>query len=126
MLFKEKFRNGHYTPWLFLQSMNKTIGYNKFTQMPLSDSEDTEEELNDPTTNVVGSNCVGCLCPRISTWIFMPCRHAKFCAYCGQQIMEMRQTCPIYRSDINERLQMCINSYIIHSFFQFDFIYHIH
>ena len=31
MLFKEKFRNGDYTPWQFLQSMSKTIGCKKFT-----------------------------------------------------------------------------------------------
>ena len=89
--------------------MSKTIGCKKFTQMPLSDSADTEEELNDPTTNMVGSNCVVCLCPRILTWIFMPCRHAKFCANCSQQIMDMRQTYPICRSDINERSQIFIN-----------------
>ena len=110
MLFKEEFGNGDYTSWEFLQCMSKTIGCKKFKVIPLSISEDSEEELLEPATNMVGSNnCVVCLCPRISTWILMPCRHAKFCDNCSQRIMDLRQTCPICRSGINERLQIFID-----------------
>ena len=84
-------------PIAILQSMSNTNGCKKFTQITLSDSEDTEEELAEEA-NMLGSNCAVCLCPRISTWIFMPCGHTKFCANCSLQIMDMGQTVPICRS----------------------------
>ena len=55
--FKERFRNGEYTPWQFLQAMSNTIGCKKFMQIALNDSEDNEEELEDDAINMGGSNC---------------------------------------------------------------------
>ena len=89
-LFKEKLRNGEY-----LQHMSNTIGSQKYSEIVLGDSEDAEEELEGPDSNMGGSNCSVCLSPRLTTWIFMPCRHATFCADCSQQIIDMGLACPI-------------------------------
>ena len=103
---KEKLLSGEYTPWQDLQHMSNTIGSQKFSQIIQSESEDSEEELEILHSNNGGINCSVCLNQRLTTWIFMPCRHATFCADCSQQIMNMEQTCPICRNSISERLQI--------------------
>ena len=107
--FKERFRNGEYTPWQFFQAMSNTIGCKKFKQIALSDSKDNEDELEDGVINMGGSNCTVCLGPRILTWLLMPYRHATFCTDCSQQLIDLGQSCPICRSNIDERLVIYIN-----------------
>ena len=80
-----------------------------FNQIALSDSEDNEDELEDGVINMGGSNCTVCLGPRILTWLLMPCRHATFCTDCSQQLIDLGQSCPICRSNIDERFQIYIN-----------------
>ena len=68
----------------------------------MSQSEDSEEELED-YTNMGGSNCTVCSGLRTSTCTFILCRYTNLCADCSQQLIDFGQTCPICRSSIAER-----------------------
>ena len=72
-----------------------------------SDTEYSGEEDNELVS--MESICVVCLLPRTSTWIFMPCRHANYCADCSHTIEELGQPCPVCRSVIQSRFEIFTN-----------------
>ena len=102
---KEHLQNGNYTPWKYLEEISKTIGkiadhYVDTEHFDYSDNSETEE--NSESTSTTINNCVICLSHRMSTWIFLPCRHANCCAECSNRIEELGHICPTCRSPIEE------------------------
>ena len=86
-------------PLEFLKAMSYTIGNVVSTQDAFSSSSEDEGGINDNPTR--GSHCIGCLEPRLETWVFMPCRQANCCSDCCQKIEDLGQTCPVCRSTID-------------------------
>ena len=114
--FKNQLINGHFTPWEYLEAISNTIGKNvndfaypedcnySDNSEDFSDTDNLEVEDNSESTR--SHNCVICLNPRTSTWIFLPCRHANCCGECSDKIEELGQTCPTCRSSIVDRFQI--------------------
>ena len=84
---KQKLREGTLTPMEFVQAISHTIG--KITIDNTYHSSDSEYDEDDNESPNEGNNCVVCLSPRTTTWIFMPCRHACCCSSCSQQIEQL-------------------------------------
>ena len=114
--FKNQLINGHFTPWEYLEAISNTIGKNvndfaypedcnySDNSEDFSNSDNSEVEDNSESTR--SHNCVICLSPRTSTWIFLPCRHANCCGECSDKIEELGQTCPTCRSSIVDKFQI--------------------
>ena len=64
------------------------------------------ESINSDGDDVFNQDncCIVCLVPRLTTWIFMPCRHVDCCSTCSQTIKELGQSCPVCLSTIENRL----------------------
>ena len=71
---KLKLTTGSYNTWEYLEAISHTIG-NVTIVNNIDDSEESDEsgEEDNIVTNIQ-NNCVVCLTPRTSTWIFFPCR----------------------------------------------------
>ena len=105
--------NGNYTPWEYLKKISKTIGkiadhYVDTGRFDYSYNSETED--NSEGAHVISNNCVICLSLRISTWIFLPCRHTNCCEDCSNRIEELGHSCPTCRSLIEEKFQIFTNS----------------
>ena len=101
---KQKLSEGELTPWKFLQAMSHTIGCIKAHDDYLSSESELSEDEADQNTDIENA-CTVCLSRRADTWLFMPCRHASFCGFCSERIMEIGQLCPICRSNIELNLK---------------------
>ena len=105
-MYKEKLRDGLINPLEFIQVIGHTIGkINEYTDLQQDTTSESEDEDGDSSENV----CVVCLLPRLTTWIFMPCRHANCCADCSEQLEESRQPSPVCRSPIENSFQIFTN-----------------
>ena len=101
---REKLRNGDIDPWEFIKAISHTIGHMQHQDTFASSESEDEDEIVD--TVITGNSCVVCLLPLLTTWIFMPCRHANCCGDCSERICQFGQTCPVCRSIIEERFQI--------------------
>ena len=90
----------------YVQAISHTIG--KISIEDSYHSSDSEYSDNESPNQALyqGNSCVVCLSPRVTTWVFMPCRHANCCSSCSQQIVDLGQPCPICRSIIETRFQI--------------------
>ena len=106
---KEKLLNGSYTPVQFLERISSFLGIvTSFEETTFSDDSDVYEEPEYPD-NRGPNQCVVCLQPRSSTWLFMPCKHAYCCTQCSDEIELLQQTCPTCRSTIEGKFQIFLN-----------------
>ena len=87
---------------------HKYVGTISIQPIHHSDSEDSGDDIDESSTNTPENKCAVCLSMR-TTWIFMPCRHAKFCSECSRRVIELGKTCPICRSNIDTRLEIFTN-----------------
>ena len=108
--FKNQLINGNFTTWEYLEAISSTIGKNVNNFGYTDDSEDITDtdnsEVEDNPESTISHNCVICLNRITSTWIFLPCRHAKCCGECTNKIEELGQTCPTCCSTIVDRFQI--------------------
>ena len=104
-VLKQKLKDGKCSPWEFLQSISHTIGSIKIQDISLSSDSEGEGDEIDTSENT----CVVCLLPRITTWIFMPCRHACYCRECSERLEELEQPCPVCRSIVQSRFQIFLD-----------------
>ena len=113
--FKNQLVNGNFTPWEYLEAISGTIGkkVNHFVYKEdfnytdnSQDFDDTENLQVEDNSESTSHNCVICLNPRTSTWIFLPCKHANCCGECSDKIEELGKTCPTCRSPIVDSFQI--------------------
>lgn len=84
-----------------MQAIGNTIGNDQTTvELISSDSDQSEEEHQ--INNSTESKCVVCLLTRITTCMFLPCRHANCCISYSERIEEFGQPCPVCRSVIED------------------------
>ena len=50
----------------------------------------------------IKKECAVCFGPRIGTFTFLPCGHAKTCETCYKKIVENSGTCPICRKKVEQ------------------------
>ena len=102
---KHKLTEGSYT---YLNAITHTIGKVNALNTEYSDeSDESAEEESIETTNQ--NNCVVCLTIRITTCVFLPCKHASFCTDCTKRIEELGHPCPICRTPIENSFQIYTN-----------------
>ena len=68
-------------------------------------SSDCDEDNSDVILDQRPLCCV-CLEVRETTMLFYPCRHAKTCQRCTQQLLETCNKCPICRATIGDCIQI--------------------
>ena len=86
---KEKLISGSYTSVQFLQNIIYSLGNATLSEeTTFSDSADIYEE-SEPD-RIQTNQCVVCLQPRSSTWLFMPCKHTNCCTYCSDRIKQLK------------------------------------
>ena len=98
---KQKLEYGEYTPLQYLFALEDSnepdINLPQQSEEILSETEESDDE---ETNQAV---CCVCLQPRVSRILFYPCRHAKCCQCCSDQI---GNSCPICLSIITDRIQI--------------------
>ena len=99
---KHKLEEGVYTPEQYLFALGSTVELDNSSQQvddTSSGSDEDSEQLNNQPL------CCVCLRVRESTVLFYPCRHARCCQDCSEQVGNL---CPICRSTITDRVPIFI------------------
>ena len=101
--YKEKLRSGLLDSLEFIHKISHTIGK---IHDKVSLQEDISNESEGEDVEIAEKACVVCFLQRVTTWIFMPCRHANFCGDCSDRLRGLEQTCPICRTQIEDSFQI--------------------
>ena len=88
---KEKLSSGNYTPMQFLESISHSLLTSReiLDETSFLDNSGESDQVEEPESPVTKDNqCLICLLPLNTTWIFMPCRHAN-CTQCSDMIEQL-------------------------------------
>ena len=99
---KRKLEEGVYTPEQYLFALGSTVELDTSSQQ-VDDTSSGSDEDNEQVNNQL--LCCVCLQVRASTILFYPCRHARCCQDCSEQVGNL---CPICRSTITDRIPIFI------------------
>ena len=99
---KQNLVNGVYTPIEYINVLQSTL-----KSMPIQtedyDGVDSDSGDSDENISQTQDTCCVCLQPRENTVCYRPCSHAKVCLRCDQILMESNRSCPVCRTDIQDR-----------------------
>ena len=99
---KRKLEEGVYTTEQYLFALGSKVELDTSSQQ-VDDTSSGSDEDNEQVNNQL--LCCVCLQVRASTILFYPCRHARCCQDCSEQVANL---CPICRSTITDRIPIFI------------------
>ena len=98
---KEKLLSGEYSPTQNMDAIASSIHPDTNPISLLGDCPD-ESLLDEEPEDDIQVNCCVCLLQRVTTVLFLPCRHAKCCEKCSASL----EQCPLCRCNIEQRFNM--------------------
>ena len=103
---KNKLEGGEFTPLQYLFALTHTIEPITIETSDMSSSDSNEDNSDVILESDQRHLCCVCLEVRETTMLIYPCRHAKTCQRCTQQLRETCNQCPICRATIGDCMQI--------------------